>query len=104
MNRESLDRFCERGILGLVLAILVFGPLSTGAVRTQEFLVLQMLAAGVMILWGVRLWLSERPQLLWTPLCWVVLAFAAYAIARYATCDIEYIGRLELQHILVYAF
>jgi hypothetical protein len=25
MNREVLDRWCERGILGLVLAILVVG-------------------------------------------------------------------------------
>ena len=28
MNREALDRWCERGILGLVLAILVFSPLA----------------------------------------------------------------------------
>ena len=52
MNRETLDRFCERGILGLVLALLVFGPLSAGAVRTQEFIVLLGLTAAVLLLWG----------------------------------------------------
>jgi len=30
MNRERIDRGCEKGILGLVLAILVFGPLALG--------------------------------------------------------------------------
>lgn len=103
MNRASLDRLCERGILGLVLAILVFGPLSAGAVRTQEFVVLLALTAGVLLLWGTRLWLTERPKLLCPPICWGVLAFVLYAIGRYLTCDIEYVGRLELLRVLVYA-
>ena len=103
MNRESLDRFCERGILGLVLALLAFGPLSEGAVKNQEFAVLLALTAGVLLLWGTRLWLSERPKFLWPPVCWCVLAFALYAIGRYLTCDIEYVGRLELLRVLVYA-
>ena len=55
MNRELLDKWCEKGILGLVLAILVYGPLATGAVRTADFLVLQGLTMGVMLLW--LLWL-----------------------------------------------
>ncbi|MSU57884.1 MAG: hypothetical protein EXS35_06830 [Pedosphaera sp.] len=104
MNRETLDRYCERGILALVLAILVFGPLATAAVRTQEFVVLMALTAGVLVLWGVRLWAQEKPKLLFPPICWAVLAFTIYAIWRYATCDIEYIGRLELLRMLVYAF
>ena len=104
MNREVLDRWCERGILGLVLAILVFGPLATGAVRPLEFLVIQAMTMGVMTLWFLRLWVSPKPQLLWAPLCWLVVAFTAYAIIRYLTCDIEYAGRKELIRILVYAF
>ena len=104
MNRESLDRWCERGILALVLAILVFGPLATGAVRTVDFLVLQGLTLGVMLLWGLRLWRSPRPKLLWPPICWAVIAFALYAIGRYLTADIEYAARRELIRILVYAF
>ena len=104
MNRDVLDRICERAILGLVLAILVFGPLATGAVRTLEFLVLQGLTFAVLLLWVVRLWLGSKPKLLFPPLCWAVLAFAAYAIGRYFTADIEYIARQELIRVLLYAF
>ena len=50
MNRERLDRLCERGILVLVLGILVFGPLATGAVRTPDFLVIQTLTMLAMLL------------------------------------------------------
>ena len=103
MNRDSLDGWCERGILGLVLAILVLGPLATGAVRPLEFLIIQGLTMGVLVLWGARLWLSRRPQLLWPPICWAVLAFTAYAVGRYLTAQIEYVARQELIHVLVYA-
>jgi O-antigen ligase len=104
MNREVLDRWCERGILALVLAILVFGPLAAGAVRTLPLLVIQGLTLGVILLWGARFWLNPRPQLLWPPICWAVVAFTAYAIARYLQADIEYVARQELIRILVYAF
>lgn len=103
MNRESLDRWCERGILGLVLGILVFSPLAFGAARLQEFLVVQLLTVGVLLLWLARVWLNERPKFLFPPLGWAVLAFAGYAIGRYLTCDVEYVGRQELLRILVYA-
>ena len=104
MNRETLDRWCERSILGLVLGILVFGPLAMGAVDTLEFLVLQGLTVAVMLVWGLRLWISPKPQLLWPPLGWAVLAFAALAIGRYLTADIEYVARLEMIQVLMYAF
>jgi O-antigen ligase len=104
MNREVLDGWCERGILGLVLAIMVFGPLATGAVRPQDFLVIQGLTLGVLALWVTRVWVSERHQLLWPPVCWAVLAFALYAVGRYLKADIEYVARQELIWILVYAF
>ena len=104
MNRKTLDRWCERGILGLVLGILVFGPLAMGAVDTPEFLVIQGLTVAVMLVWALRLWISPKPQLLWPPLGWVVLAFAACAIGRYLTADIEYIARLEMIQVLMYAF
>jgi O-antigen ligase len=104
MNREVLDGWCERGILGLALAILVFGPLATGAVGTLEFLVLQGLTLGVLLLWGARFWLNGRPQLLWPPICWAVAAFTLYAIIRYLAADVEYTARQELIRVLVYAF
>ena len=104
MDRETLDNGCERGILGLVLGILVFAPLAIGAVDAWAFLVVQGLTLGVMLLWALRLWISPKPQLLWPPLCWVVLAFTLYAIARYLTADIEYVARQELIQVVMYAF
>ncbi len=103
MNREAVDKFFERGILALVVAMLVFAPLAMGAVDAWAFLVVQALAMGVMGLWALRLWFSPRPQLLWPPLCWVVLAFALYAVIRYLTAPIEYVARLEMIQVLVYA-
>jgi O-antigen ligase len=104
VNREVLDRWCERGILALILAILVFGPLAYGAVDTLPFLIIQGLASAILVLWTARLWLNPRPQFLWPPICWAVLAFTLYAIVRYFTSDIEYVARLELIRVLVYAF
>jgi O-antigen ligase len=104
VNHEVLDRWCERGIVALVLAILVFGPLAYGAVDTVPFLIVQGLTGAILVLWVARLWLSPRPQFLWPPICWAVLAFTLYAIGRYFTADIEYVGRQELIRVLVYAF
>jgi O-antigen ligase len=116
MDRARLDGWCEKGILGLVLAILVFGPLGMGGVDTGDlalgipesrgwqFLVLQALTLGVMALWILSLWVSPRPQLLWPPVCWAVVAFVIYAIVRYRQAEIEYAARAELVRILIYAF
>jgi len=103
MDRERLDNWCERGILALVLAILVFGPLATGAVRPLEFLIVQGLTLGVIGLWVVRVWVKGSFRLLWPPVCWAVLLFVAYAVARYVQADIEYVARQELIRILIYA-
>ena len=103
MNREILDRWCERGILGLVLAILVYGPLALGGVRLQEFFVVQTLTIAALLFWLARLWLNPHPNLLLPPISWAVIAFAAYAVGRYLQCDIEYVGRQELLRILIYA-
>src|SRR5262249_16875640 len=116
MNRESLDRLCERGILGLVLAILIFTALAFGGIPqpqtgsaldflvTNPFGVTQALTICVLVFWAVRLWISPRPQILWPLLCWLVLAFAFYAIARYLTADIEFVARQEVIQVLVYTF
>lgn len=104
MDRERLDIWCERTILGLVLAILVVGPLALGGSRPWGFLPLQALTMGVMAVWVLRLWISPQPKLLWPPICWVVAAFAVYAVMRYCQADIEWVARRELLRILVYAF
>ncbi len=103
MNRETLDRWCERGILAAVLAILVFGPLALGAVRATEFLIIESLAILAAALWGIRLWLNPNLKILRPPICWAVVAFVIYAIVRYLTSDIEYVARQELIRVLVYA-
>jgi len=103
VNRERLDRWCEKGIWGLILAILVFGPLATGAVRAVDFLVIQALTLGVAVLWILRLWLNPGQRLLWPPICWAVLAFVGYAVVRYHQADLELIARRELIRVLVYA-
>src|SRR5512144_1476794 len=80
MNRDAVDGWCERGILALVLVILVFAPLATGAVRAIDFAVVEFLAAGVLLLWAVRFWVNPRPKLLLPSICWAVLAFVVYAL------------------------
>lgn len=104
MNRETLDRWCERGILGLVLAILAWGPLAMGAVDAPEFLVVQGLTVLVAVVWALRLWFSPKPALLWPPLGWAVLAFTILAIGRYLTADIEFAARQEMIQVLMFAF
>ena len=104
MSREQLDRWCDRGILGLVLGILVLGPIAMGGAPAVTFIVLQILAGLTLVLWAARLWLNPRPQLLWPPMCWAVIVFVLYAIARYFTADIEYVARKEVIRVLVYGF
>src|SRR5437016_1667048 len=116
MNREVLDNWCERGILGLVLTMVLLMPLVFGG-RPQApvgspvdiFLMnpfggAQWLALPVLLPWGARLWLNQKVRLLWPPICWAVAAFTLYAIVRYCTADIEYVARQEVIHILVFAF
>jgi len=102
-SRKNLDAWCQRGILLLTLAMLVFGPLAFGAVDEWAFLVVQGIATGIFLLWSVRLWLNPKPKLLWPPLAWVVVAFAVYAVVRYFTADIEYVARAEVIQVLLFA-
>ncbi len=102
-TREKIDAACEWGILGLVLAALVFSPLALGAVRLSEFVVVQFLTVGILALWLTRYWLGKTHRLLWTPVCWPAAAFVAYAVFRYAGAEIESVARQELVRVLVYA-
>ena len=102
VDRESIDTFCERGILGTVLAMLVWAPLATGATRTSQFLVL--LGLGVLLIgfWAVRIWTRESYRFLFPPFAWAVVAFVGYAVWRYTWVDIEYDARLELLQVILY--
>jgi len=103
MSRDQLDNWCEAGIVALVLAVLIFGPLATGAVRPLEFLLIQGLTIGAVLLWMIRCWINPGHRLLWPPVCWPVIGFVIYAIIRYQHADLEYVARQELVRILVYA-
>jgi O-antigen ligase len=103
MDSERIDRWCERGIFGLVLLILLFGPLAIGAVRWFEFIYIEAATVVIAILWLIRSWVKPTFELFWPPICWPVLAFLLYALGRYLTADIEYVARLEFLRICVYA-
>ncbi len=115
MNREMVDEWCERGILGVALAMLCLMPLAFGArpqpatgsfldpILLDPFTVAEWLTLPLVGLWLVRIWMNPKARLLWPPICWAVLAFTAYAVARYLTAELEYIARLEVLKVLVYA-
>src|SRR4051812_12503143 len=103
LDRERLDAWCERGILGLVLAILVYSPLATGAVRPQDFVIVEWLAVALVAVWLARFWINPKHRLFWPLLCWPIVAFIIYAVARYRTADIEFVARQELIRVLIYA-
>jgi len=103
MDRERLDDWCEKAVLGLVLAILGWSVLALGCTRPQDFVVVQWMVVVLLAIWTVRFFINPKHRLLWVPICWPVLAFVAYAIARYCTADVEYLARQELIRILVYA-
>ncbi len=98
-----MDKILERTIQILVLTILVFAPLATGAVRTLEFLIIQGLAIVAGFLWLLRVWLNPAARILFPPISWAVLAFVAYAIGQYFFAEVEFLARAELIRVLVYA-
>jgi len=103
IDRKYLDTCCERVILALVLALVLFAPLAFGAVPPWAFVVVQGTVALGLAFWTARCWLNGKPQLLWPPFCWIVLLFTALAVGRYLSADIEYVARLEIIQVLVFA-
>jgi O-antigen ligase len=106
VDREQLDNWCEKGILGLVLTILAYSPLAFGAVPQRGFdffVVVQWLTVLILAVWLVRFCVHPKHRLLWPPVCWGVLAFTAYAVGRYLTAEVEFLARQELIKVLVYA-
>jgi len=103
MTRQRLDNWCEHGVAALVMTVLAAGPLMFGAVRGQEFAILQWLTAATGGLWIARLWLNPNRPVLWTPVHWAVLGFTLFAVSRYFMADVEYVARGEVLRILNYA-
>ena len=104
MDRELIDKWLERGILAVVTAALVWGPLALGGVRPQEYVWLQALLALGIVLWLGRLWVAPAFRLQWAPVSWFVLGFMGYALVRYHQADVEYVARLECLRILLYGW
>lgn len=96
MNREAIDTWLERTILGLVLGLLAFGTLAFGGVRPLDATVLSWMVLGALGLWLVRLWIAPKFRFLWPPVCWAILPFVGYAIWRWRTADVEFIARQEV--------
>jgi O-antigen ligase len=103
MDRERLDRWLEHGILSVVCLILVAAPLLFGATRVIDFMWVQGLTSVALVLWMIRFWVRDEYRILWPPFAWAVLVFLAYISWRYTTADVEYIARLEVNKIFVYA-
>lgn len=103
MANKHLDPYCQRGIVGIFILILLYGPLAIGAARPIDFAFIQVLVAIALILWSLRFWLNPNHRLLWHPVCWTILAFIILAFFRYREADLEYIARGEFIRILVYA-
>jgi O-antigen ligase len=99
----SMDVFCRRAILALILFILVWAPLAFGSTGQAEFLVIQGATVLAVALWAVRWWVQRPFRLLWPPVCWGVLIFLLYALARCQLVDVPYVGREQLTRVVVYA-
>jgi O-antigen ligase len=98
---------CERTILGIVLAVLLWGPLAMGAVDDIGagfgFLVIQGLTILALAVWMARFYIQRPFRLFWPPVCWAVLGFVLYAIVRCQLVEIEYPAQQLLVKIIVYA-
>ena len=64
-DREMLDTWCERVVLGLALLILIYSPLATGSVRPQDFVPIEWLTLGIMVVWAVRFVVNPNHRFLW---------------------------------------
>jgi O-antigen ligase len=103
MDKESIEVWSERTVVGLILATLGWATLATGAVRPGDLLGVIALTVTATLAWVSGLVLRNNPRILWPPVAWAVLTFVGLAVARYHQAAIEYLARLELIRILVYA-
>lgn len=90
-------------VQALLLAILIVGPLVTGAVRRQDFLWIEGLATLAASAWIVRVWTDRGFGLAWPPVCWVTAGIVLYAMVRLGSASVKFAAREEAGRILVYA-
>ncbi|HUD48735.1 MAG TPA: O-antigen ligase family protein [Candidatus Baltobacteraceae bacterium] len=102
-GQGRVDAFCQRAILASILFILVWAPLAFGSTGPAAFLVIQGVTVLALALWAVRWWAQRPFRLFWPPVCWGVLAFLLYALARCQWVDVRYVGHEQLMRVIVYA-
>lgn len=102
LDRIQIEAWLERAVVVLTLALLVAATLAFGGVGAWQFALVQGLAALALAAWGVLLAVRRKVEWLWPPVCWLVLGFAVYAVARYFTADLERVARLEVLRVLIY--
>ena len=68
---------------GLLLAGLLAAPLALGAVVPWAWAGLTLLAAALLILWGVDQIKHRQVRIVWSPLCWPVVLFVLLAAVQF---------------------
>ncbi len=101
--RERADKYCGHGILLLVVALLVIGPLLLGGAHVEFFAVMAGLGVAALLLWVVRLGGASEPTVFWPPVAWAVVAALAYALVRGQFAVLEYTAIGELLRYALYA-
>lgn len=103
MDRERLDDRLEKGILGLVTLILIWAPMAFGSVRPRDEMIVAGLTVLALGLWVVRFWVRSEYRILWPPFAWTVIIFVGYVIWQYTRAEVEYVARLDLNRVILYA-
>ncbi|MCX6882712.1 MAG: hypothetical protein NTV12_09450 [Verrucomicrobia bacterium] len=97
--RERIDSWCEWGIFGLTLAILVFAPLAFGGVRISESIWIYGALAAILLLWAVRSCVRDNYRLLIPPVAWSLLILLGYIGWRTYTSTVQYTAQVEFFQI-----
>ncbi len=100
--RERADEFCGHGILCLVVALLITGPLLLGGAHVEFFAVMAGLGVAALFLWVVRLWVAPEPAVFWPPLAWAAIGALGYAMVRGQHAVVEYTAIGELLRLGLY--
>lgn len=100
-DRDQMDTFGERAIMGLVLGMVAVAAVFFGGVRGSEFAVVAGMAGAALLLWLARFWVNPSHRFLLHPVVWPTLGFIAYAAWRTVHAEVPYVARQELLLVAV---
>jgi len=103
MAEERGPRGVEWALLSVLAAMAAVSVLATGAIRPEDFAILEWLMVAALGLAVIRLWAHEQPVFQLSPVLWAVLGFTAYAGFRFVTADIHFYAEEEWTRVLLYA-